>query len=383
MKYLIIVAFLCAFEVPSALAQFQSPKIILSFNGLTQFGQNNRDSVKQALSRLGIPTFDTIDRNQAGSDTIDYTPYGILIWASGDPMIDVVPGEPTGQAGLSSKEIGEVEKFLKAGESDCKKSLFIAGQNIAYEHGFLMPNGAAIDTEFLDSSLHAKFVADSPDTGTYSGFIVGQQPAYWTFAESMISSSPDVVKPALKTPPVGPTVNEWAYTYSKHSLTPLDSGAGISFYNPSINTIFYAFDWANPILTFPDGNGDTTSGTTRVLAGAFFFENGHGIQQCINAVQAEKASEPSLAIKNIIPNPAQAQTEVFFFLPESGIITIRILDVLGRIVRTEFEQIHKEAGSCSETLDLSNIPAGNYTCELIANSNSAGTSVVTENFIIR
>ncbi len=100
-------------------------------------------------------------------------------------------------------------------------------------------------------------------------------------------------------------------------------------------------------------------------------------------MQAEKASEPSLAIKNIIPNPAQAQTEVFFFLPESGIITIRILDVLGRIVRTEFEQIHKEAGSCSETLDLSNIPAGNYTCELVANSDSAGTSVVTENFIIR
>jgi hypothetical protein len=383
MKPSIFAVFLCAFAVQPVFAQFQSPKIILSYNGLTQFGRNNRDSVERGLGRLGIPKFDTIDRNQTGSDTINYTPYGILIWASGDPTIDVIPGEPTGQAGLSAKEIGEVEKFLKTGQSDCKKTLVIAGQNIAYEHGFLMPNGILIDTEFLQSWLHVKFVADSPDSDIYRGRIVGQQPAYWTFPDSMISSSPDVVSPAIKTPQVGPVVNELAYTYSKHTLTPSDSGAGISFYNPLINTIFYAFDWADPIQTFPQGNGDTTSGTTRVLAAAFAFVRGHGIQQCTNSVQPKNAAKPSLELNTIVPNPAQDRAEVFFTLPERSFVTIYILDILGRIVRTEFEQISMNAGAWSKTLDLTNIPSGNYTCELVTNSNSAGASVVTENFIVQ
>ena len=214
--------------------------------GLTHSGRIIVIRSRLALERLGVP-FDTLDRNQAGSDTIDYTPYSVVIWSSGDPTMDVVPGEPSGQAGLSAREIAEVEKFLKTGTSDCKKSFVIAGQNIAYEHSSLMPNGISVDTEFLQSWLHVKFVADSPDSGIYRGRIVGQQPAYWTFADSMISSSPDVVKPALSTPRVGPIVNGWAYTYSKHPLTLSDSGAGISFYNPTINTAFYAFDWADPL----------------------------------------------------------------------------------------------------------------------------------------
>jgi hypothetical protein len=382
MKHLIITAFLCIFGVQPVFAQFQFPKVILSYNGLTQFGQKNRDSVELALKRLGVP-FDSIDRNQAGSDTIDYTPYSTLIWASGDPTIDVVSDEPTGQAGLSAKEIGEVEQFLKAGESDCKKTLVMAGQNIAYEHGFLMPNGISVDTEFLQSWLHVKFVADSPDSGIYRGRIVGQQPAYWTFADSMISSSPDVVKPALKTPNVGPIVNGWAYTYSKHPLTPSDSGAGISFYNPLINTAFYAFDWADPVQKELDVNSDLTSGTTRALAAALAFERGHGGYFCTLSVQTENITEPSLELKAIVPNPAHSQTEIFFTLPEQSFITIRILDILGRIVRTEFERISMNAGACNRTLDLTNIPAGNYTCELIANGASSKTSVVTENFIIQ
>jgi hypothetical protein len=383
MKLSIIIAFLCAFAVQPVFAQFQSQRPIVSFNGLTQFGQNNRDSVELALERLGVP-FDTIDRNLAGSNLIDYTPYSILIWASGDPTIDVVPGEPTGQAGLSAKEIGEVEKFLKAGEPDCRKTLIIAGQNIAYEHGFLMPNGTSIDTEFLQSWLHVKFVAKSPDSVIYSGAIVGQQPAYWTYADFIISASPNVVKPALTTPPVGPMVNGWVYTYATHPLTPADSGAGVSFFIDSVITIFYAFDWADPHQIGPQDTleNNLTSGTTRVLAGALAFERGHE-QFCTLSVRIVTASKPSLEIESIVPNPARTQAEVFFTLPEPSFVTIRILDLLGRMIRTEFVQISMNAGSWSKTLDLTGIPDGNYTCELEANSVPSGTSVATENFVIQ
>ena len=321
MKHSIITAFLCTFAIQPAFGQFQTPKVILSFNALTQFGQNNRDSVKAALNRLGVP-FDTIDRNQAGSDTIDYTPYGILIWASGDPTIDVVPGEPSGQAGLSAKEIGEVEKFLKAGMSDCHKAFVIAGRNVAYEHGSLMPNGFSVDTEFLQSWLHVNFAAKSPDSNIYKGEIIGQQPAYWTYPDAIISDSPNVVKPAITTPAVGPEVNGFAYTYSKYPLTPLDSGAGISFYNESINTIFYAFDWADPHQIAPQDSleNELTSGTTRVLAGALAFVRGHAPQGCtISSVQTENAAQPSLELKAIVPNPAWALTNSF--LPCRSIVS--------------------------------------------------------------
>src|ERR1700733_12706155 len=163
MKYFTIIAILCVFGIHPSTAQIISPKTMVSYNGLTQLGRNNRDSVERALQRLGI-NFDTIDRNQTPGDTIDYTPNNILIWVSGDPAINVVSGEPTGQAGLSTKEIGEVEQFLKAGEPDCKKTLIIAGENIAKEHGFLIPNDVSVDTDFLQSWLHVKYVADSPDT---------------------------------------------------------------------------------------------------------------------------------------------------------------------------------------------------------------------------
>ncbi len=94
-------------------------------------------------------------------------------------------------------------------------------------------------------------------------------------------------------------------------------------------------------------------------------------------------SEPFIEIESIVPNPAQSKVELFFTLPEHSFVTIRILDLLGRIVRMEFNQISMNAGSWSKTLDLAGIPAGNYTCELEANGVSSGTSIVTENFVIR
>ena len=132
-----------------------------------------------------------------------------------------------------------------------------------------------------------------------------------------------------------------------------------------------------------DVNSGLTSGATRVLAAALAFFRGHGIQQCTNSVRTDNASEPSLELNAIVPNPAQDRTEVFFTLPKQSFVTIRILDILGRIVRTQLDQISMNAGAWSKTLDLIGISAGNYTCELEANSASSGTSIVTENFIIQ
>src|SRR5207253_11315922 len=104
--------------------------------------------------------------------------------------------KPTGQAGLSYKETQEIEKYLAASQTYAKKSLIMAGQNIAFQNGFAMPNNIVTDTEFLNSYMHTKYVANSPVVGAYSGQIVGGYSDYWMFSDNITSASPDVIKPA-------------------------------------------------------------------------------------------------------------------------------------------------------------------------------------------
>ena len=276
--------------------------VLLSYNGANSNGTQNRDSCILALNRLGVP-FDTIDRNSPkGLPTntiIDYTPWWTIVWAMGDPGVapnpNASPYQP-GQGGLTLQETDEITRYLGAGLSYAKKSLVIAGQSIAWYNGFLMSNNAVTDTAWLQSTMHTVFYARSPlSESSYSGSILGQQPAYWTYADYLSIPAntnnceecstpnldaylyPSVVLPDLITPAVGPTVNGYAYTYGIHPATPNDSGAGISFYNPLINTVFYGFDWANPYQVPPQDTlqNDLTSGTTRTLAAAFAFFRGH------------------------------------------------------------------------------------------------------------
>ncbi len=443
---------------------------LVSYNGATADGKQNRDSVMVALNRLGVP-FDTIDRNAPkglpNTTIIDYTPWWTLIWVGGDPGIAPVAGQPTGQGGLTLQETDEITRYLGAGLTYAKKSMVIAGQNIAYYNGFVMSNNPVTDTAWMQTTMHTKYVANSPVSGTYNGLIVGQQPAYWTFADSLTrptstigegttdlsgNLSPDVIKPALTTPLVGPIVNGWAYSYSTHPLTPNDSGAGVSYYNPTINTVFYGFDWANPYQTKPAGNGDTTSGTTRTLNAAFAFFRGHsgiilpidniaasGVRQGGNAViswnvigQKNVArynveqqiqnnwtvvGKPVTALDNessyatteygidpaqsytyrvvgidqtgaetysntvqldpdpselgftlgaSYPNPSAGLTNISFTLPEASQVTLRVMDVTGKVVNSDISNVSYAAGSQNVKLDLSSLPSGSYLYELVA-----------------
>lgn len=344
-------------------AQMKAPMVVVSYDASTQYGRNNRDSVFMALRRLGI-AFDSVDRNQ--NDTIDYTPWQILIWSSGDPNVPMVPGEANGQAGLSALDVGEIEQFLKAGTPYYQKKLAIAGQNLAFEHGSLMPNGPEIDTTFLQDWLHVKFVANSPVIGEYHGWLLGDQAAYWKFPDSILSTSPDVVRPALNTPLIGPKVDGLVYSFASHPATPSDSGAGVSYYEPKINTVFYAFDWADAIQTTPSEDGPTTSGTTRVLAGAFAFFRSHGSGlPCSSSDVSQPSSEPDFIISEIYPNPAQTQAEIRFSLPAATNVTVRLIDPLGKTILTKYSRALAE-GSGSMSLDLRGIPNGIYLCQMKA-----------------
>jgi hypothetical protein len=270
--------------------------VLLSYNGLTVAGQANMTAAELALNNLGIP-FDTIDRNAPkglpNTTIIDYTPWWTIVWAQGDPTIAPVSGQPTAQAGLSLQETDELTRYLAAGQTYAKKDLVIAGQNIAYYNGYVMFNNRITDTAFMQTTMHTTFVANSPISGTYNGWVNGQQPAFWKYNDSISSASPDVIKPSIVTPNVGPEVNGFAYSYANYSGSSPDSGAGISYYNPTVNTVFYGFDWSNPVTTTPGGHADTTSGVTRTLASAIaFFESHQGTILPVSFVNATVTHAP-------------------------------------------------------------------------------------------
>jgi hypothetical protein len=118
--------------------------VLVCYNGtgssptVPTFGTMNRDSVTQALNRLGVP-FDLMDRNApdglANTTAIDYTPWWTIIWCEGTPTI--APSGSVGQGGLTFKEENELEPYLMAGQGYAKKSLVMAGQNIAYYAGYV------------------------------------------------------------------------------------------------------------------------------------------------------------------------------------------------------------------------------------------------------
>ena len=454
--------------------------VLVSYNGATASGISNLDSVELALNRLGVP-FDTIDRNAPkglpSSTIIDYTPWWTLVWSMGDPGAEFTSGAPlTGQGGLSLQETDEITRYLNAGLSYAKKSMVIAGQNIAWYNGFLEMNNPVTDTQWMNSTMHTTFFAQSPVNGNYTppnSSIVGQQPAYWTYKDYLSipknpggnceecstpylysELTPNVILPATVTPAVGPVVNGYAYTYGTHPLTPNDSGAGITYYNTLINTVFYAFDWANPYQTGPADTleNDLTSGTTRTLAAAFAFFRGHdGTVLPVDFVNATAsytpgttnavigwnvASQKDVAMYNVeqqnqdtwsvighvnpsdnltysftevgndptqsytyrisavdesgsetysntvelgpdpsemgftlgqsYPNPTPGVTEISFTLPEASQVSIRIIDVTGKVVNTDVTNVAFAAGSQNVKLDLSALPSGSYLYQMIA-----------------
>ena len=346
-----------------------------------------------------------------------------------------------------------MERYLQAGRDYAKKSLVVAGQNIAFYNAFQKVNNSITDTEFTTTYMHTAYRANSPTGGAYSGLIQGQQTDYWKFSDNLNSNSPDVVAPSFKTPTVGSEITGFAYAYLTHPATPSDSGAGTTYTNPKMNTVFYGFDWSDPTQTTPSEAGSLTSGTTRILKGALDFitshrgtilpveftdvtarrVNGNGLISWATAHQSDIArfeversdgASPGAAVGTLhaigdvsadtyaftdagieptksytyriaavdlsgaktyspeaeigpdastgftldqnYPNPASGLTSIRFNLPVDAMVTLRILDVTGKVISTEIANEAMQAGEQTYIMDASKYASGSYIYELTA-----------------
>jgi hypothetical protein len=326
---------------------------VVSYSSFSQYGRDNLDSVTAGLRRLGVP-YDSIDRSTRISDTIDYRRSCAVIWSSGDPQ-----GE-TSESAFSEKDVVALQRYLESGTAGSKRSLIIAGQNIARKMSALPPN--LIDTFFLHSVLHVHYLVNAPVAGLFDSQINGAQPTHWKFPEMIIANEPDVIAPADSTPRVGPTVNSYAYFYSKHHPILKDSGAGVSYYDPRVNITFYGFDWSNLTQTTPSEAGYLTSGTTRALSAALAFVTSHAQTLCALGAESAREFEPRI---DLFPNPITSnQLDMKLTLSEPAEVSAKIVNEEGIPLRY-YDEGHLEAGPNTFLLDLEGIASGNYFLDVL------------------
>jgi hypothetical protein len=381
---------------------------------------------------------------------------------------------------VSLKEQEEIIRFLRAGEDWAKKSLIMAGSNITEYNDPASPyaqlNNPVTDLEFVRDWLHTRYVARHPGlnfpVGTptqYKGLLKGDG-VYFVFNDSILSTSPDVVRRDPITGSVGEEVSRQAYYYQLHSGTPMDSTAGVAWTQPDFNVVFYAFDWADPITTvgFGDAQGALASGTTRFMRGALDFvqsfrgtvlpvefvsikgsatKRGNEISwsvahqtdldryeielydgsnwNTVGQVQASKAEQYSftdsrtaafetrsftyrvasvdldgsrqasksvtvgrsgsgleLLLEQNFPNPFSDATKIGFTLPEGGVVSIRILDMTGKVIRTELAEASLSAGKQEIGFTAEGLASGTYIYELTFTNASGETTRIVKSMKI-
>jgi hypothetical protein len=109
-------------------------------------------------------------------------------------------------------------------------------------------------------------------------------------------------------------------------------------------------------LTVDDGNGCTdTYCDTIGLDSNGFFRSGEGFTVAVMQISTGTGEEAGLAnAPSLWPNPAQDELNIAFSAPMEGAVDLALLDLSGRVVRTE----RIGAGMASYRMAINDLPAG-------------------------
>jgi hypothetical protein len=126
---------------------------------------------------------------------------------------------------------------------------------------------------------------------------------------------------------------------------------------------------SNDSLRLHGTNGQPLIGVLQnsnfILHAGFWYQR----RSLVSSVEAlEGASLPEqFRLWQNYPNPFNPSTIIIYALPKKGLVTLRIYDVLGRVVQTLVEET-QEAGIYKVRLDASDFSSGAYFYRLVAGS---------------
>lgn len=125
--------------------------------------------------------------------------------------------------------------------------------------------------------------------------------------------------------------------------------------SPAIDAGTSLFIWeGDTIVNLPD----TTYEGNAPDMGAFESPYTEGIEE--DQIIPEK-----FALHHPYPNPFNPTTTIEFSLPNSGLVSLNVYDILGRKVETILNQ-HMDAGTHKLQWDASNVPTGIYFVSMVS-----------------
>ncbi|NUN70256.1 MAG: T9SS type A sorting domain-containing protein [Bacteroidetes bacterium] len=252
-------------------------------------------------------------------------------------------------------------------------------------------------------NLQASYAVDCPDLfiGLYdwrgkrhNGYTRGAKPEYHLrFSKyGLILDNPGNFKTLLN-----PGVN---YSWKKKALTPgyiieakipfqlfADSSAGDVKYTPKLGHRI-AMDFSvndNDGKTF--NPGEPWNARDGILCYSQFNDDNSwqdmwrwshtwvGAQWKPNSVRQDGSVATSFELSQNFPNPFNPTTSIRYSVPVSGMVTMKIYDVLGRAVMTVVNQ-HQEVGSYTVNLNGADLASGIYVYKIEAGSFTASKKMM-------
>ncbi len=84
-------------------------------------------------------------------------------------------------------------------------------------------------------------------------------------------------------------------------------------------------------------------------------------------VSGTEAVPTTMALRQNYPNPFNPSTQIAYELPGRSHVTIRVYDLLGKVVTTIIDE-QRPAGRYVATWNASDLPSGIYFCRMTAES---------------
>lgn len=78
----------------------------------------------------------------------------------------------------------------------------------------------------------------------------------------------------------------------------------------------------------------------------------------------------------VAPNPATSGAEARFSIAKPGVVTLRLTDPTGRVVRNVIDGTYMDPGRYAALLDLHDLPSGTWFLEIHANKRVETAQVV-------
>ena len=148
-------------------------------------------------------------------------------------------------------------------------------------------------------------------------------------------------------------------------------------------------DWLS--LGFVEGNGTTTE-----INYYSFFDNGlnsgiynYRLKQIdfdgsikYSAIVETEILPLNFIVEQNYPNPFNSSTVIEYYLPENAILTFRIYNVLGEMVK-EIQSGYADAGHNKINLNAVDLPSGQYIYRIIASGENQNYSAVRKMILIK